>query len=160
VLSFSVTFFITIFNIGLLFFILRAILFKPVTRFMADREQRIKHDIEHAAQERKRAEELRASYEEKLRAADEEAEKIRAAAREEAAIQAETIIEKGRSEAARIASVAYIQIESDRRASSAQFKMEAASLVLAATGRILRRETNEEDAQRAVAEFVSELETR
>jgi len=39
-LDFSITFFITILNIGVLYLILRAILFKPVTKFMENRTQR------------------------------------------------------------------------------------------------------------------------
>ena len=51
-LNFSVTFIITAVNILVLFLILRAVLFKPVTKLMADRAKKVQDTIADAAKDR------------------------------------------------------------------------------------------------------------
>jgi F-type H+-transporting ATPase subunit b len=158
-LEFSITFFITFLNIAVLYFILRAILFKPVTLFMEKRSLKIKHELEQAAAEKANAEALRQSYEKILRDADAEAERLLREARDFAREQAAQIVEQGKADAARFLQIARAQIESERAAAAAIFKAEAAGLVIAATGRLLKRETTSEDARRSAAAFVAELGT-
>jgi F-type H+-transporting ATPase subunit b len=158
-LDFSITFFITFINIGILYFILRALLFKPVTRFMENRTLKIKGELEQASREKAQAEALRESYEAQLRKVDEEADRLLREARAAAQEQAVVIIGEGKAEAARLIENARLQIEEERRSATAAFRTEAASLVLAATGRLLRREVTGEDARRAAGEFVAALGT-
>jgi len=157
-LDFSITFFITFLNISVLYFILRAILFKPVSRFMENRTLKIKHELEQAANEKAAAEALRQSYESMLSKADEDADRILREAREMAREQTAAILERARAEAAGLIAAAHVQIEAEQSAAASVFKAEAVGLVLAATGRLLRREANGGDARRAAAEFVAELE--
>jgi F-type H+-transporting ATPase subunit b len=156
-LDFSVTFFFTLVNIGVLSVILRAILFKPVTRFMENRTLKIRGELEQASHEKAQAEELRESYEERLRKVEEEADRMTREARAEAQRQADAIIERGKVEAERLIEAARSQIEEERRSAERSFKAQAAGLVLAATGRLLRREVNGEDAERAADAFVAAL---
>jgi F-type H+-transporting ATPase subunit b len=152
-LDFSVSFFFTLVNIAVLFIVLRAILFKPVTKFMADRAAKVQGDIENAAKDRAEAKSLRLMYEEYMKNADrqsaESAQKIRAAAEKQAA----DIIKDGRLQAERIVEAARKQILAERQAAFIAFKSEAAALVVAAAGRLLRRDFSGEDA-RAHAELV------
>ncbi len=156
-LEFSVTFFITFLNIAVLYLVLRALLFKPVTRFMENRRLKIKGELEQASLEKAKAEELREAYERKLRTADEEADRILREARVSGQEQAAAIVEAGRAEAARLVEAGKKEIADELRAAEAAFKTEAASLVLAATARLLQREVNGEDARRATAEFIAAL---
>jgi len=95
-LDFSVTFVITIFNIIFLAFILRAVLFKPVSKFMAERAKRIQDSIEEAKTDRVKAQELLEQYREKLKAANIEAEEIIKSARKKAKVQADKIVDEGK----------------------------------------------------------------
>jgi F-type H+-transporting ATPase subunit b len=157
VLDFSVTFFITLLNIGILYFVLRAILFKPVTRFMENRSLKIKADLDNAAQEKIKAEELRLQYEAAIHTAEQESERILREGRELAMKQGALLMEKAKVEAEGIIRAARLQIEAERRAQAALLKQETADLVLAATGRLLRREVDSEDSRRAAEELVSGL---
>ncbi len=156
-LAFSVTFFITLLNIAVLYIALRALLFKPLTRFMEARRLKIKGDLEQASLEKVRSEELRASYEERLRSADQDADRILREARAAAQEQAADIVKNAEAEAARIVEAGRRQSEEERLAVAAAFKAEAATLVLAATGRLLRREVSGDDARRAAADFIAAL---
>ena len=156
-LDFSITFFITILNIGVLYLILRAILFKPVTKFIENRTQKIKGELEQAAKEKERAEALRKQYEASIQSAEDEGERIIKEARELAQKQAQTIVDQGKIDAENLLKAARLQIEAERRVEALAFQEQAAALVLSATGRLLGREVNAEDSRKAAQQFVSEL---
>ncbi len=158
-LDFSVTFFITILNVTILYFVLKRILFKPVTAFMASRTARIQGDFDRAAADRAKADRLLADYEGKLAAVEEEAEGIRAEARAAAVVQAEVIVEKAKAEAAALLEAARAQIAGERAAEAVRFRRDAAAIVVAATSRLLGREADSEDARRSAEAFVAEAET-
>lgn len=156
-LEFSVTFFISLLNIGILFFVLRAVLFKPVTRFIENRTLKIKGDLEQAANEKARAEELRAHYEAFIRNAEEDGERIIAEARDTARKQAAGILERAKGEAEALIQAARRQTEEERAGELDRFKKQAAGIVLLATGRLLGRTVDAADDQKAAADFISEL---
>jgi F-type H+-transporting ATPase subunit b len=156
-LDFGVTFFITIVNILVLFFVLRALLFKPVSKFLADRAQKIKDDIAQAEKNKSDSKLLLESYEKKLEAAEAEADNIIKVARDHAADDAEQIVAEGKAEAARILASARAQAESERQAALAVFKAQAATLVVAAAGKLLRRELQGEEQLRYAREALEEM---
>lgn len=157
-LDFSVTFFITIINILVLFFVLRAILFRPVSKFIRDRAQKIQDDINSAEKDRQDAKQLREQYEQKLAGADETAEGILKTARESAEAEAGRIREEGRAEAERIVAAARARAEAERQAALALFRAEAAALVVQAAGRLIRRELAGEEQLRFAREVLNDLE--
>jgi F-type H+-transporting ATPase subunit b len=145
-LDFSVSFFFSLLNIAVLFILLRAILFKPVSKFMAERTAKIQNEIENTARDNEAAKALRLSYEDKIKKADIEAMKITQAARAEAEKQLSNIVQEGKAQAAELVAAARKQIIAERRAAFLAFKAEAAALVIAAAGRLLRREFSDKDA--------------
>jgi F-type H+-transporting ATPase subunit b len=159
-LDFSVTFVITLINIAILFFILRTLLFKPVTKFMESRAGKIRNDVEQAEKEKAQAKLLLRQYEEKLRSAGEEAAAIIRDARESAAAQADQIIAEGRGAAEILVANARKQLDTERRAAMALFKTEAAVLIVNASSRLLKRELNQEDCRRYAEIALEELGKR
>jgi F-type H+-transporting ATPase subunit b len=159
-LDFSVTFFFTLVNIGVLFFVLRAVLFKPVTRFMEARSKMIQNNIDQAEKDREQAKILLAQYEEQIRKAGADGEALIQSAREEAEKEAAGIIRSAKEEAERIAASGRVRLETERHAALAQFRAEAAALVLAVSSRLLQRELSGEDSRRAAAQLLKELGNR
>jgi F-type H+-transporting ATPase subunit b len=147
VLDFSVTFIITIINIAVLFFVLKAILWKPVSKFMADRTRKIEESIEQSEKDRNQAKALLAQYEAQLKNAETEAESIINAAKEQARLEAEKIIAESRMAAEAALATSRRQLESERGAAMAAFKQEAAALVVAAAGRLVERNLDSEDSR-------------
>jgi F-type H+-transporting ATPase subunit b len=152
-LDFSVSFFFTLVNIAVLFFVLRAILFKPVTKFMEARTAKVQAEIENAAKERDEAKSLRLMYEDKVKNAGIEAAQLTKAVREAAERQAAELIAEAKVKAEDIVENARKQILAEHQAAFIAFKAEAAALVVAAAGRLLRRDFSGEDA-RVHAELV------
>jgi len=156
-LDFSVTFIIAIINITILFLILRKILFKPVTKFMADRAKSVLDSIDQADKDKAQAKTLLAEYEGKLKNADAEADEIIRAARKTANAEAERIIAAGKSAAETMQANARREIQAEREAALAQFKAEAALLVIAAASRLLGRELQTDDNRRYANMLMDEL---
>jgi F-type H+-transporting ATPase subunit b len=141
------TFLVTILNIGLLFFVLRAVLFKPVTKFMAERSAKIQDAIAQAEKDKNQAKALLEQYENQLKNAEAEAESILKSARENARAEADRIIAGGRETAENFVANARKQIEAEQHAAIAVFRKEAAGLVVAASARLLSRELKAEDSR-------------
>jgi F-type H+-transporting ATPase subunit b len=144
------TFLVTIVNITVLFFALRAFLFKPVTKFMADRTKKVQDSLDRAEKEQARAKGLLKQYEDQLQRAEEEAAEILRHARETARTEADRIIAEGKAQAGRLLERGRKQLEAEQRSAMAVFRADAAALVLGASGRLLQRElTGEDDRARA-----------
>jgi F-type H+-transporting ATPase subunit b len=151
------TFLLTLINVGILFFVLRAILFKPVTKFMEARSESIRNSVEQAEKEREDAQALRGQYQERLKKAEDEAAALVRAAREAAQAEADRTLAETKDAAERILANARKQIESERQAAAAMFRAEAAALVISASSRLLRRELNQDDNRRFAGLFLEEL---
>ena len=155
-----VTFLFTIVNIGVLFFILRLILFKPLTKFINNRAQKIQDSISQAESERKQAQDLLAQYKEQLKNAETEAGHIIKAARETAAYEADRIIAEGKNSAELLLDNARKQLAAEQAAAQLQFKTEAVMLVLAASSRLIGRDVQNNDNRHYVNMLMKELPYR
>ncbi|MDR3248506.1 MAG: F0F1 ATP synthase subunit B [Treponema sp.] len=151
------TFLVTLINIGVLFFVLRAILFKPVTKFMEDRTKKVEDTLANAEKEKNQAKQILATYEEQLKKAEGEAEEIIRNARESADRESAQLVAEGKSSADNIIAAARKQIEVDQQAALAAFKAEAAALVVTAASRLLQRDLNQEDNRRLAASLLVEI---
>jgi F-type H+-transporting ATPase subunit b len=159
-LDFSVTFIITIINIAILTVILRTVLFKPVTKFMADRAQRIQSSIDQAEKDKSNSQKLLMEYQNKLKNAEAEAEEIVKAARKNAEAEARKIIDEGKAIAEALSASARKQAELERQTIFARFKVEAAALVMAASARLVQREFSGEDNRRYANMLLDELSAK
>jgi F-type H+-transporting ATPase subunit b len=157
-LDFSVTFVITLVNFGVLFLILRAILFKPVSKFMAERARKVQNDKDEAERAKNEAEAIRLQLEGRLKNAEEEAAEIIKAAREEARESAGAIVTEGRAEAERQLAQARLQARSEYQAALRLFQAEAAALVVTAAGRLIERDLSLADHREQAAALIRDLE--
>lgn len=85
-----------------LFLALSYLLFNPVRKMLAERQNRIKTDIDSAAADKEDAKALKAEYDEKLKNIDKEAEAILSEARQKAFHNEAKIIDDAKKEAQRI----------------------------------------------------------
>jgi F-type H+-transporting ATPase subunit b len=156
VLSLS-TFLVTIINIGILFFVLRAILFKPVTKFMESRTMGIQNTLDQAEKDRSDAKLLLKQYEEQLQDVHKEAQAVLNAAREAAQRESDRMLAEGKAGAEQLLANGRKQLEAERQAAMALFKAEAAVLVISASSRLLQRDLNQEDSRRQAALLIQEI---
>ncbi|MDR0998728.1 MAG: F0F1 ATP synthase subunit B [Treponema sp.] len=151
------TFLVTLINIAILFFVLRAILFKPVTKFMADRTKKVEDTLALAEKEKNQAKQILAAYEDRLRQAEGQADAIIHSARENALQEADRIVAEGKASAEAMIGSARSQINAERQAALVLFKAEAAALVVAAASRLVQRDLNREDNRRLASSLLTEI---
>jgi F-type H+-transporting ATPase subunit b len=154
VLDFGVTFFITLINVTFLFLVLRKILFKPVTKFMADRTEKIKREIETAKNMTARASALEKQFEEKMQHAREEGQKIIQTAREKAEAESAAIIAKAREDAERIVSDTRRSLADERSAAERELREETAELTISAASRVIAANLDTEKNRALVKQFI------
>jgi F-type H+-transporting ATPase subunit b len=157
VLNFTVTFFITIANFLVLYFVLRRLLFKPVTNFMAARAKKIKDALSDAAIMKGQAEELQSRYEALMAKADEEAERLVKEGEERAKQEAKALLDKAQAEAAEARRRGEEAAELEREKARQELAGDIAALAAAVAGKLVGRAAVAED-ERAAEHLVRELE--
>ncbi len=145
-------------NIVILFVILRAVLLKPVQKFMAERTSRIRAQEENAAAAMAEAETLKASYGEKLAEAEADGRAIVSESRGRAAAEREEALAAAKDEARAIIAAAKEAAEAEKKNAVAASKDEITALAVALAEKILAREVSEEDNRRTVDDFFREME--
>lgn len=147
-----------VFNVILLFVLLKIFLFKPIGKMLDDRTQAIQKDIDDAERAKREAEELRAQYESSISEAKEEAGRILRAAYDEAETERENIIRKSHEEAESIVSAAGESIENERKRVIRQAHAEIADLAIEAASKVIGENLDDEKNRRLVDEFLSKEE--
>ncbi|MBU0928960.1 MAG: ATP synthase F0 subunit B [Spirochaetes bacterium] len=156
-LSFSVTFFITVANLAVLYLVLRKLLWKPLRAFMDDRAERIRRDVDEAASVKRSAEEMRQRYDDLITNADEEAEWVLRDAEDRAAVRSREIVAEAEREAEaalrRAAERSALEVARARD----QLAEEIAGIAVAAASVAARKGLDGEAERLAALEFIREL---
>ena len=149
---------IHIINIVVIFLLLRLLIYKPVRKFMANREEKISKQLEDAQAARQEAEQMQVQCSAQLNDAKEQASQVVRNGEEQAAKAADAILEDARKEASAILENARKQAEEDRRRTLASMQEEIANLAAEMAERILRREVRLEDNRTIVEDFFKKAE--
>lgn len=126
-----------VFNIIVLFILLRIFLFKPLNNLAEKRRELIEGQIEEADTKNREATELKDRYEASLKGAKEESAQIISSAKERAQVQYNSIIDKANEDAAHIVEQANKAAESDREQILREAKAEIAEMALAAASKVI-----------------------
>ena len=143
-------------NLLALYFILKRILFKPVTEFMDNRAKSIRDSLENAERTKAEAYELRRMYAEQLGSAKQEADRILNEARSRGGREYDAIIEAAKHEAERILEKAREEIERERKLMLKEVKNQLATLALAAASKVLEANMDTESNRALVNKFIDE----
>lgn len=147
-----------VFNVLILFILLRIFLFKPINKMLDDRTQSVQKDIDDAEKAKKEAEELKQQYSDSISAAKEEAGQILRKAHENAEEEHAAIIQKSHEEADKIISAAGETIENERRRVIQQAHSQIADLAIEAASKVVGANLDDEKNRRLVDEFLSDKE--
>ncbi|MFY9114847.1 MAG: F0F1 ATP synthase subunit B [Dethiobacteria bacterium] len=142
--------------------ILAALLFffwKPIIKMLDSREEKIEGNLKEAASAREKAEEILASYQQKIDLAHQEAQAILERADKMAETTRSEMVVQAREEADRILEQARIEIEREKRLAMANIRGQAADLILMATSRVLARTLTSSDQEELVKEALVEVES-
>jgi len=144
-------------NFVILLFLLQKVLYKPLLTKMSERTDAIRKSLEEAQNARAEAAKQQQENAERLRAAHAEAAAIRAAALKEAAEEQRKLVEAARAEAARLVESARAQMETDIRRAREELRREVSDLAIGVAEKLIRKSLDDADHRRIVAEAVSQL---
>lgn len=156
-LSFNVpTFVFVIINLLVLYFILKKLLFRPVTKFMEDRKNSIKEALEGAKKDTAEAIELKERYEELLKTARMEANKIVNHSRNIADREYNSIIKAARKEADNILEKANEEIRLQKQNIVEGIRHQVSDMSISIAAKLLEVNMDTESNRVLVNKFINE----
>ncbi|MEA5047586.1 MAG: F0F1 ATP synthase subunit B [Eubacteriales bacterium] len=144
-------------NVLILFLLLRTFLYKPVRKFMQEREAKYAREREQIDASRTEADTLKAQYELSMKNAKLEAEKLTEDKLRAAEHEAEDVRKKAKQDAQGILTDAMAQAETEREGMLTELKSQTAELAVDIAGKILEREVKPEDHQRVIDSFFDKV---
>lgn len=152
--EFWVTLVFTFINIIILYIILRKILFKPVTKHMQDRTQKIQEALDMAEEAKRKVDEMKSEYDAKLRDAKMEGSKIVEDYQKMANKEYEIAVIHAKKEADLIIQKAKSELEIEKEQLISQTKKEMSDLVLNATAKVLEKNIDNDTNRRLISDFI------
>jgi len=146
-----------ILNIVVLFLMLRVFLFKPVRKFMQDREARFAREREQIDESRTQADSLKTQYELSMKNAKLEAEKLAEVKLRSAEHEADDLRRKAKQDAQVLLTDAMAQAVTERDGLLTELKSQTAELAVDIAEKILEREVKPQDHQRVIDSFFEKI---
>jgi F-type H+-transporting ATPase subunit b len=141
-------------NIGILFVVLRLVLYKPVKKFLDEREARFRNREEEIERRDHETQADRARYDELLGHVKEESDGLIRDSRQSANRRAEEILSDAEKQAEEMIRQARRQIAEEQKQARQEMKDQIVDLAVDMAGRILEREVTAEDHRRIVERFL------
>jgi F-type H+-transporting ATPase subunit b len=132
-------------------------LFNPVRKMLADRQAKIKGELDQAAADQKAAADSKAIYEEKLKQVDKEAEAILADARKRGMENEAKIVADSKSEAAKIVERARVEAELEKQKMTDEVKREMVAVASIMAAKIVATNIDTNAQHELIEETLKEI---
>lgn len=149
---------LNILNIVVLYLVLRALVYKPVKKFLTARQDGIKADMDRAAKAQSDAEALHKQYEAELAHAAEDADKKSREILQKAEEAAHAMQAQADADEQAALKHARERIEREHDDAMVMLRREAAGVAVDIASRVLQREVTEADNTAIVASYFDELD--
>ncbi|MCT2882182.1 F0F1 ATP synthase subunit B [Lentilactobacillus buchneri] len=140
-----------------LMWLVKIVAWKPITKMMQDRSDKIVNDIDSAKESRTKAAELAQKRQAELDKTRDDANTIINTAKQNGQRQQEQIVEDARNEASNLKSSAEKDIEQERQEALANSRKVVASLSVEIASKIISKELNEDDQKGLVDSYIEGL---
>ncbi len=148
---------ISLFNLLILFLIIKKFLYGPVKKILAKRDSEIAERYATAQQAEEAALESQTAWTKKLQGAREEADAIISGATENARYREDTIVSDAKNRAEGIIRQAETEAELTRKKAEESIKREIVEVSGALAEKMLEREMNTEDHRKLIDSFIEEI---
>lgn len=140
-------------NVVILVFILNKLLYKPVSKYLKARQDKINTALDSAVQKQQEADELHKQYDALVSQSRAESAETLRKANEQASHQADQIISEAREQARQILQQAHSDVEKQMKLAREQSHDEIVSMAVSMASRILGREVSAEDNTELIKTF-------
>lgn len=148
---------ISLCNLLLLFLILKKFLYQPVRRVLAERHAALEKQYAAAEDAKREADNDRKAWEEKMRHAQEEADRLLEKAEKKAELRETQILLDARDKADGLVREAEAQAALEKKKAQSEIKKEIVDVSAALTEKIIRREIRPEDHRDIIDSIISEI---
>ena len=145
-------------NFVLLLILLTLFLYRPVSRMLRERREKIEKGLAAAAESEKRALEIEAGHQKRLDEARREAQVIVEQARQAAEKERQAILAQAAAEAREQRARASADIERERREMIRSLRDQIADLSITAASQVLGRAVDDSTHRQLIDDFISQLE--
>ena len=145
-------------NFSVLVWLLAKFAYKPLTKMLDERSQRIAGDLKKAEEERLSAERLRAEYQEQLNQARVKAQEIVDKAQRQVELDTERQLAELREQIDRMKQTAEEEIAREHAKALTQLRGEVVAMSVAAAGKLIAQNMDNELNSKLVAEFINKLD--
>ncbi|MGN1318385.1 MAG: F0F1 ATP synthase subunit B [Lachnospirales bacterium] len=149
---------IQILNTAVLCAILSWLLYKPVTKFLNARKEKIANQIDTAEQKLADADKLKSEYEAKLKNIEEEKRSILDKARAAANKNSQEIISEAKSEAENIRNRAALDIQREQEKAKDEIKNQIVEISSLISGKFISANMTDEEKNKLIDDTISDLE--
>ncbi|MEF9863542.1 MAG: F0F1 ATP synthase subunit B [Christensenellaceae bacterium] len=146
-----------ILNIVILFFFLRWLLVKPITKFLNNRTAGIQKQIDEAAQKYADAEKLKAKYDEIMSNAQDLATALITKSKSIADEQARLIVTEAEDTAAEVKTRTDKHIEEQKQQAVLEMREEVTKMAIQIAEKVLEREVSYDDNKNIINEFFEKV---
>ncbi len=144
-------------NIFILFLLASYLLFNPVRDMLKKRQELIESDLENAKKSKEEAALLKSEYDDKIKNADKEADRILSDARKKALSREEQIVDEARTEAARIIERANAEAELEKKRAADDMKKEMIAVASIMAGKVVSASIDTSIQESLVDETLNEM---
>ena len=144
-------------NIFILFLAGSYFLFNPVRDLLKKRQDMIEEDLANAKKSKDEAAVLKSEYDDKLKNADKEVDKILADARKKALTREEQIVDEAKAEATRIIERANVEAELEKKRAADDIKKEIISVATVMAGKVVSASIDTNIQESLVDETLNEM---
>ncbi|OOO00256.1 MAG: ATP synthase F0 subunit B [Epulopiscium sp. Nele67-Bin004] len=143
--------------LGLIIFILRRLLFQPVSDFIEKRRAAIAEDVNSATDAKKQANNMKAEYENKIKNINNEADEILKNARAKALAREQQIIDEAKEEANAIRTKATADIKLEQEKAKAEMKAEMIEVAALMASKFVTTSIDDAKQTKLISEVIDEM---
>ena len=158
-ININFTFILTILNFILLVFVLRAVLFKPMIKFLDERAKKIDESLKLAEENKKRAEDMKIEHDQIIKEARSKASEIVDSAMVNASKESREIISEARDKAQATIDSAKDEIIIEAERIKQDLRKEVASMSVSLAGKVLEREIKADDHKELINKSLDVMES-
>lgn len=155
-ISIDVSSIIVVINFIILLVLLKAYLYKPIKKFLTERQEFIASKTESMVKAEKKAKDLQEQRQQELDGAMDEARQLRKKAQDEAELQASEIIKNAKEQRKRLLDNAEKQIEFEKEKAVQSIGSDIAGMISELSGKFIENTLTKEEDEKMIRKLISE----
>ena len=159
-ITINYAFVIVILNFILLLIVLNKLLYKPIKKFLKERESKIASDMDNAELSKQKAAEIVLEKEDDLKKSAEEIRKMKQSARRDAEKQASEIVHEAKEKEKKIISETEDQLQHEKKKVMHEIESDLSVMIAGISEKFLSKKIDKDEDAKILAQLLKESEVK